>query len=51
MSTAKSASDFNADEVKFLKDKLKIDVVNENGKVAFYHVSFKGCFLPFSIRF
>ena len=40
MSTAKSASDFNADEVKFLKDKLKIDVVNENGKVAFYHVDY-----------
>ncbi|MEK7433325.1 MAG: hypothetical protein AABZ74_09360 [Cyanobacteriota bacterium] len=42
MSTAKSSSDFNADEVKFLKDKLKIDVVNENGKVAFYHVSNDG---------
>ncbi|MFN8673963.1 MAG: hypothetical protein U0457_18020 [Candidatus Sericytochromatia bacterium] len=42
MSTAKKASDFSKEEVDFMRDKLKIEVSEENGKVAFYHIDNKG---------
>lgn len=42
MSTATKASDFSADETKMLWEQLKVKVVDENGKAAFYHYSSDG---------